>query len=55
MAVTFLTFYRTRCLDQITQQQEFFGNRGLTGIGVTNNSEGAALGHFVLNGSLRHE
>ena len=49
MAPCLTTFNRTRFLNRISEQQQLFGHGGLTRIGVRNNSEGAATGHFLIN------
>ena len=38
----------TGTLDQVSVQQQLFGNGGFTGVRVRNDREGAALGHLVL-------
>ena len=47
MTIAFFAFYRTCGLDQITQQQEFFGNGSLTGIGMRDDGKGSSSFDFV--------
>ena len=42
----FFAFYRTRALNRAGEQQQFFGERGFTRVGVGNNGESAAAAHL---------
>ncbi len=48
MLTGLFAFHGTCALDQVSVQQQLFGNGGFTGVRVRNNREGAALGHLVL-------
>ncbi len=43
----FIALHRAGDLDGTTKQQQLFGQRGLTGIRVGNDAEGAAAGYFL--------
>jgi hypothetical protein len=48
MAIGFPPAHRARELDRSRVQQQFLGQRGLTGVWVGNDGEGAAALDFVL-------
>ena len=48
MFLDLIAFYRSGRLDSAAKQQEFFGQGGFTGIGVSNNGKCSAPRYFVV-------
>lgn len=54
MPIGLLTFYRTGNLDELAQQQQLFGNRGLTRIRVRDDRESSTLPYLVNEFTICH-